>query len=321
MKEALVKSEKALDKVKRQYQINQFKLQWVDNGKAGAILDKCRTSIMENKYDNLKRQLRLLMTALDDNISLSVATEKQIEEELYTSLEPVRFSFLREDFWRGSMHVIGAPTGVGKTTTLLNMAVDFLHKKKTVLFWAREATASEIVRKLYVVWMAKVHKFKTSYKETYHERGQVLEWYNNHAKPYLSIVADQPATGAALRGYINQMKAVPELTLIDYIQIVNEEDLKLSIRENTIRNITEVRELANESKSIVVVASQLNAEGSPRESSAIKDNAVLFIRLKRKMEDNEIDRLPFMQVNVDKNRHGPLDQYEVVFEEETGAMD
>ena len=81
MKEALVKSEKALDKVKRQYQINQFKLQWVDNGKAGAILDKCRTSIMENKYDNLKRQLRLLMTALDDNISLSVATEKQIEEE------------------------------------------------------------------------------------------------------------------------------------------------------------------------------------------------------------------------------------------------
>jgi len=322
MKQLLQEQQKAVNELSRQYTAEQFVIEWIANGKAEGTMRQIIKLFQENKVDKARKMLRPMMSAMEGSHQLVEASEDDLREELGSSVKPYRFSFLQEDFWPGGVHVIGAPTGVGKTTTLLNMALEYLLNDRIVLFWAREATASELMRKLYVIKQDKVHNVKTSYKESFNQRDQVLDLYKSFEGRF-QIIADQQATGAALRSHYVKMPVKPDLILVDYMQILDEEDQRQTIRENMIRSISEMRELANESKKVLVVATQINMDGNPRESSAIKDNAVLMLSIRRKMDKDQFGnetRSPFLQVKVDKNRHGPLGDYDVIFEDETGRI-
>ena len=215
------------------------------------------------------------------------------------------------DAWRGGLHpgevyVVGAPTGVGKTWLLGQIANAALDDGRRVAFVSLEMDVHEI----YVRLAAGRIGFKA-----FRLSGTARTWAREEHDEYAA--AREVLTGARLRLYNGQRSMAqisamvratePAVVLIDYVQLIEWSAGVVSEYEALTKTMNEVASLAQRCECVVVVATQMARayQGKPGAimggagAGRIDHAAHLWIRLDREDEPGHL------RLTCAKNRHGP----------------
>jgi len=216
----------------------------------------------------------------------------------------------------GRLVIVGARPGVGKSLMGTNLAVHFAHvHQHAVLFASLEMDAEEVLQRM-LARHARVNL--TSLMEG---RTSEAEW-NNIAARGVEIdampvrILDTPnQTVTSIRREARNYQRVRDdlaLIVVDYLQLMRTTEGRGTNRSEALGEVSRgLKLLARETGACVVAMAQVNREGTKhtdgrprmtdlRESGAIEADADVVILLHQ-----PDDKLPELEVIVDKNRHGP----------------
>lgn len=248
----------------------------------------------------------------------------------------------------GQPMVIGAYTGVGKSTTLLNLAYEAIEKERLSIFFSCEMTPGQLWVRLCGIHLCKKYTnidegyiWSKNYREILDLIGngdQDITEFAEMAKDYL-IVTD--ATGFTVGDitesydYLTEKRGKePDQVFIDYLQIVLPEEYS-SRTDRRIQVMDTMSKLTNKAKvstSAWIIAAQTNREShkkdqsqsasdhsSFQESAAIEQNTSVAIMLGKK-QDKDKQWTDEMDIRVSKNRFGKIKSSKVKIDPKTGTI-
>lgn len=214
--------------------------------------------------------------------------------------------------WAGRLHVVAARPGMGKTSLLLQIALNVARQNGRVAIISLEMLAEEL--------MDRLHKMETAipYQKldsaTLDSQEFALFTQVNGDIGRLPIrISDSPSMTIqqiASYGRAKQRTVGLDLLIIDYLQLITADNRYKGNRNLEIGEITrKLKELAMELKIPILMACQLSREGDEgtpklvhlRDSGEIEQNCdwVSFIFRHANQPDNRA------MISVPKNRHGP----------------
>ena len=220
---------------------------------------------------------------------------------------------------KGSLVIVGARPGVGKTSFCLNLATNIAKKsKKSVCIFSLEMSNEQLVSRI-ISSEATIesHKLRTGKLEA-------RDWDNmanavsqlSETNIYIDDTTDVSITG--MKAKLRRIKNLG-LVVIDYLQLMeSEKSRKDGSRVNEIADISRgLKKLAMELDVPVITCSQLSRgtekekERQPmlsdlRDSGSIEQDADMVIFLSRDYYGKDPDKANQVDVIVAKNRHGGL---------------
>jgi len=236
-------------------------------------------------------------------------------------------------FKPGTMNIVAARPGMGKTALMLNIATNVASMySKTVAIFSLEMSKSEIVNRILA------SQSQTNFKKI--ERAEVsaddiaeLESTLKRIASYPIFVDEKTATNpvdirSKCKDLDNKAPNGLGLVIIDYLQLMTYPDKASGSRQNEIAAISrDIKVLAKELGVPVIALSQLNrgtenredGDHTPgladiRDSGAIEQDAdcVIFIHRptyynKKKEGSGDKPKIEDAQLIVAKNRHGETD--------------
>ena len=176
-------------------------------------------------------------------------------------------------FTRGEITVIGGRPGHGKTTLLINILSQLIHKGNRCMLFNRELPNTEVIKKLICIESQKL-SYSTVRKGVYEEhdlkrldevKDIMLEKYSEDK----FIMFDNLKSFAESTAEVKKFK--PDVILDDYIQLIDikpqgkEEQRRLMIE----RLVNDYKWLAKDTSAVVILASQLNRALEGRGKNAI----------------------------------------------------
>jgi replicative DNA helicase len=266
-----------------------------------------------NLAEGLVKQLELIKTRRDNpEISDSVTTG-------YKSLDEA----LSGGFQKGGFSLVCARPAMGKTVTMLNMAVEAAKKNKKVLFISIEMNLVQclqrILSKISSVKLKKIiqpHLLHTS------EIKQLTDVSTEAAKVYgknLFIEEVKSITPSQLEGRIKfyQKHFGVELVFVDYIQIMRTPEGKVPKEQTDYSSISsELREISKSLLIALVLGAQLSRDVEKREdkrpmdsdlknSGSFEQDAFAILHLYRDAVYNpETEDINIIEIIFGKNRFG-----------------
>lgn len=225
-------------------------------------------------------------------------------------------------FYRGNMIVLGARTSVGKTSFLLNLALNFVRQKVKTLFVSAEMTWDELLDRILAsrsgLYVSKLRRGDLSPKD-----------YND-VSDHLGQISDLPLycieggrmTMSRIRLATEIVK--PDVIFVDFIQRFTPPNPNQNRAAFFSDLANELKALGMEKKIIVVAASQMNREierqdrrdpqlSDLKESGGIEEAADVAILLQGDKTEDPLSSTRNVTFHVKKNRHGPTGQIEFVF--------
>lgn len=196
--------------------------------------------------------------------------------------------------------IIGAKSGVGKTTLALNIAKNVLVQKEDakVLIITREMPRTQIFMRFITshtgIPASKI-KNKNLTEQEYKkimEAMEVMTGYKN------LMINDKVRTIEEIKDLARKYK--PDLMIVDYLQLVGVESKKIDNREREVAHISkELRNITLELETHVIALTQLNdsytgmpaGEKAVRESKAIYHDASNVIYLHIPTSETEIENI------------------------------
>lgn len=246
---------------------------------------------------------------------------------------PHRFGFDSNTdaaFYKGYFSVVGAFSGVGKTSVLLNIAHDAILRGQTVLMFTLEMAREHLKARMLTVH-EKQEDFRApvSYR-TLHQHlstGSLPESLKAFSadmdKRFFVVDGKRSAAsiGGVYRSFLEaQDQAAPAVVLIDYLQLLEPENADAPDRRSmTIDSAMKLHELATHHKdSAWIIAAQTNRESqktdgkngraagitSFQESAIIEQTSGFAMTLGRPKDERGED-CRVMEMAIRKNRHGP----------------
>ena len=171
------------------------------------------------------------------------------------------------------LYVIGAPSSIGKTTFVLQLADQIAEQRRHVIFFSMEQSRLELVTKSISRISRKMNpsnqaNLKTSLQirkgYTSTETEQALQYYRDKIAPYMNIIEGNfDTTADTIRAtaskYIRQNKERPVI-IIDYLQIVrpNQEGKKKEMRLQVDDTMTAFKRLSRDLDTPVILISSVN---------------------------------------------------------------
>jgi replicative DNA helicase len=237
--------------------------------------------------------------------------------------------------YRGKAVIIGAASGAGKSTYMVNLVYHRAIEGDTSVIFSLEMTAPELWAKLFQVHAKVRYKTDTSFGQIMKaareyqngdERAKVFFDFVHQFKDRIKIYEMQNMSIDHISSIYeynrDKLGKMPDWVFIDYFQLIEPaEHLKrYTIREQQIYN---ARVLANKAKattSVWAVVSQLNDDGRTAESRELEKAAGLIIVLNRDKDKDSGDYIPEVTINVTKNRFGPTSKFTTVFDGHTGVI-
>ncbi|MFC1668324.1 replicative DNA helicase, partial [Chlamydiota bacterium] len=224
--------------------------------------------------------------------------------------------------------VIAARPSMGKTALALNIAEYVgVEQKMPVAIFSLEMSKEQLVQRLLCsharVNLQHVRKGFLSKEDWPH-----LVNAANKLSEAPILIDDSPSISALeLRAKARRMKANYDIQLliIDYLQLMRSDSIKTDNRQQEISEISRaLKGLARELSIPVIMLSQLNraAENRPehrpqlsdlRESGAIEQDADLVVLLLRKEYYNSEDFPGEAEINIAKQRNGPVGKFKLTF--------
>ncbi len=218
-------------------------------------------------------------------------------------------------FLPGSLNVVGARPGVGKTAFGLAVA-DMIAKRSKVLFTSLEMGSNELTaRRLSAVSGIPYNRlsFGNLDKRAY---GQIAEASHTMASRKLFYDCKSRALPEIA---LSCQREKPELLVIDYLGLIQPEDPRATEYDRTTKASNDLKRLARRFDVPVLCLCQLNRESTAsndrrptlsqlRSSGAIEQDAdtVMLLHRPNYYEENKAgagEAQPF-EVNIAKNRHG-----------------
>lgn len=245
---------------------------------------------------------------------------------------------LKGGLTRGGLHVIAAPTGIGKTTFALNIAqhVAFNVGKRVDIF-SLEMTANEIFLKMLSAL--------TQYKHDALQDGSltqaqledlVTNWLacadkaNRRVAIHDQEVITIEAITASLVAYYEALEQDIGLVIVDYLQLVKPSERAQNRNEEVARISRELKCLATKINAPVIAISQLNRKHSTekrdgykfnlsdlRDSGAIEQDATTILFLNRDPRGFEKEKA---QLSIAKSRFGGECEIELFFDGNTNTF-
>lgn len=204
----------------------------------------------------------------------------------------------------GDYTIIGAKSGVGKTTLALNIALNVLEQDKKVLIISREMTDVDVMDR-FTTMVSKIPSMKfrnKDFDESDWRRYISASGYLGEYQGKLLIDNDSTKISDIIK-LVRKYK--PDLVVIDYLQLLNAEDgSKLENAERIIANISRsIRTMTLKYNCHVMALVQLNnsfkgiphGENVIRQSAAVYQDATAVIYL-HDLEDKE--ELKYIYSNV-----------------------
>ena len=224
----------------------------------------------------LEKDLRRAGTTKPFNTSDYIEQLMEADIELVKKAGEIKTGFPLLDEKLGGLYpglyTIGAISSLGKTTFLLQIADNLAEQGKEVLFFSLEQSRLELVSKSiarrtfvnnkknddeYAVSSIEIRKGKkganitkaiNEYKEKIGDRISVIEGNFNYN---ISSICDY------VKEYIQKNKTQP-IVIIDYLQIIEAENTKLSTKENIDHIVTSLKRLSRQQNITIIVVSSMN---------------------------------------------------------------
>lgn len=282
-----------------------------DNENIQSIIQKSM-----NRLENTEKGIKYGYSLLDDNIG-------GIKESEYT--------------------IIGAKSGVGKTTLAMNIVLNVIEQDKKVLYISREMAAVDVIDR-FITMLSGIPTIKFKNKDfseddwrAYVSASNVLAAYEDNL-----IIDNDSSKISQITRKVREIK--PDLVVIDYIQLLQSEDgARNENAEQRISNISRaIRDMTLKYGCHVMGLVQLNNsyKGLPTGENVIRQSAVVYqdatavIYLHEPTEKAEIMRLcnidekaaaDILRTNeekkdisvyafkLDKNRNGATDTQPITF--------
>lgn len=179
----------------------------------------------------------------------------------------------------GDYTIIGAKSGVGKTTLALNIALNVLKQEKKVLIISREMSDVDVLDR-FITMISDIPTIKFKNKDFKNEEWQkyikassLLSQFND------KLIIDNSATKITdILKLVRKYK--PDLVVIDYLQLLSAEDgSKLENAERIIANISRnIRIMTLKYNCHVMALVQLNNsfKGLPHGENVIRQSATVY---------------------------------------------
>jgi replicative DNA helicase len=207
--------------------------------------------------------------------------------------------------------VVGAASGVGKSTFALNAAVAAAKTGATVMFSSLEMSATELMQKIVAA------EGKVALHHLTHQGGLSEQGWETVRRLGPELFASLPLRvyrpdGATPGDIAAAARACAragglQLLVVDYLQLVEVTQARGTTREQAVASVSRgLKNLSVELDCHVIALSQLNDDGLMRESRAIKNDASVVIKVERPdADDKESARSGEVDLVIEKNRFGP----------------
>lgn len=211
----------------------------------------------------------------------------------------------------GNVTVVGAASGVGKSTFALNAAVAAAKTGAPVMFSSLEMSATELMQKIAAA------EGKIALHHLTHQGGLTAEGWETVRRLGPELFQSLPLRvyrpdGASLGDIASAARACARdgglaLLVVDYLQLVEVEQSRSITREQAVAAVSRgLKNLSVQLDCHVIALSQLNDDGMMRESRAIKNDASIVIKVERPdMDEPESPRAGEVDLVIEKNRFGP----------------
>lgn len=300
---------------------------------------------------DLLNQLIANLNGLIEEENVSFQSNKEILYEIYeelynpkSGLSGIDSGFtdlnkMTDGFQKGNLIVLAARPSVGKTALALNFAMNACKSDTKVIFFAFEMSANELNYRLMSSLANVDSMFLRKGKEylTDEELGNAVtamgiidDWDfrisdNNSRQTVYDICQN-------VRSQVRQDPNQDFLVIIDYLQLIKT-DKTINRHDLQIGEITrELKLLAKELNIPIILLSQLNrgvvnrTDKRPqmsdlRDSGNIEQDADVIILLHRDdYYDRDSENKNIIEVNIAKQRNGPVGAVELVFLKEKGKF-
>lgn len=255
---------------------------------------------------------------------------------------PNEFQIFNIDMYPGLLTTIGAYSGVGKSTFLLNIVLDQIKKKKHTVFYTLEMTPGQLWLRIFGQYKRSLSNVQTDSQTIYEtilkhrtddrELTSFLDEFSN----YLLVVDAQKWTAKEIIGHyenlVNSSKE-PTCVFIDYLQIIAPENNQSEKRQEIITIMDNITTYAKETKSAWILAAQTNRtshalgnnadHSSFQESARIEQDSALSLILSRiELEEGErqLESEYYISCNISKNRFGRTTKTKFTVDAKTGYI-
>jgi replicative DNA helicase len=221
----------------------------------------------------------------------------------------------------GEVFIIGARTGVGKSSLCLYPALSCAMRGKWAVYLTTEMSKEDMaVRMMACMSGVRQNTIRGQYKATREEMDLLGDAINAMQKMplYIEASADSPAT---IEKFLAKRAAegMPvRVLVVDYIQQLSADRSKNNRQEELTEISRKLKRMAVKYQLTVVLAAQLNRAKNEferptkeylRESGALENDADMILLLWKDMDDKSA-----MHVNLDKCRRGTTRDFELGFD-------
>ena len=330
------------DRVKIIKAVEKIKKQAMGNGAtAPQVLDAAIAQLTQLRRDEESTGLVPMADVLKSSVT------SIIEDIRHGDFGKLKLGFPKLDsmlggLGPGTIHILAARPGMGKTALALNMAMNVAANQKTVVIFSLEMTNDELGKRLLSSAMSKpvrdIANSSTLSESDRNEMDQALAKLRDYPMYFYDRPNIEPGT---MKGLIQQLMSTgrkPSLIFVDYIQLINAKGLPGRSRNDEVAAISRnFKLLAKELEIPIICLSQLSRESAKRtdhtpqisdlrDSGAIEQDADTIMFVDRpgyhpQKDNNTPDGQDHSQPAVDsngntiaeqayiylaKNRHGPV---------------
>lgn len=229
-----------------------------------------------------------------------------------------KFDQLTGGFQDGDLYILAARPSVGKTAFAINMALAI----NNCAFVSAEQPANQVIQRLFSIKSGiPAHKMRNPRKFTEEEWTRLTPVTGYIANMKMQIYDESAPTIEEIRYW--SMKAVDrgaKAIIIDYLQRIKAADRSLSTFDKISHVAQSMKEIARSLKVPVISLAQINRQGAqdPRMehlkgSGDIEQEADMVIILNRDLENDQ----SMASLNIEKNRHGPITDINLYFDQQT----
>ncbi len=224
-------------------------------------------------------------------------------------------------FEKGQLNVIAARPSLGKTALALNMMWQMAIKGYTTSFFSLETTGDLVVQRLAAaISKVELTEIKRSNNLGIEKTDKIMNALDLIKKSGLNIFDESNLTPQRVREQAMKQTDKPQIIFIDYLQLMKS-DIPTNDRRVEVETISrDLKNIANETGSVIVLLSQLNRGVESRndkrpmmsdlkESGGIEADANMIMMLYREdyYDREAVDVLSGkseVEVNIAKNKDG-----------------
>ncbi|MCD8798658.1 AAA family ATPase [Mammaliicoccus sciuri] len=224
-------------------------------------------------------------------------------------------------FEKGQLNVIAARPSLGKTALALNMMWQMAIKGYTTSFFSLETTGDLVVQRLAAaISKVELTEIKRSNNLGIEKTDKIMNALDLIKKSGLNIFDESNLTPQRVREQAMKQTDKPQIIFIDYLQLMKS-DIPTNDRRVEVETISrDLKNIANETGSVIVLLSQLNRGVESRndkrpmmsdlkESGGIEADANMIMMLYREdyYDRESVDVLSGkseVEVNIAKNKDG-----------------